>query len=108
MLGVGLDKPEVFYRDGCANLERGCSVSRANSPHLVPQLTHVKLSFTVLCCTSACNNINKNQAIHAIIFFSILKINGTGEQVDLKSSSYKMIILSHAVLLRLQKMTCMY
>ena len=104
---MGLDKPEVSYSVRQFG-ELVLCVSRAKSVHRVPQLFHVTLSFTVLCYTSACSNINKNQAIHAIIFFSILKINDSEGQVGLKSSSYKMIVLGHAVLLRLQKITYMY
>lgn len=83
-------------------------VSRANSVYLVPQLSRVTLSFMVLCYTSICSNINKNQEVHAIIFFSILKINSSEGQVGLKSSSYKITVLGHAVLLRLQKINYMY
>ena len=83
-------------------------VSRANSVRLLPLVTHVTLSFTVLCYSSSCSNMIKNQAISTIIFLSILKINGSEVQIVLKSSSYKIIILGRAVLLRLQKMTYMY
>jgi len=75
---------------------------------LLPLVTHVTLSFTVLCYSSSCSNMIKNQAISTIIFLSILKINGSEVQIVLKSSSYKIIILGRAVLLRLQKMTYMY
>lgn len=51
--------------------------------YLVPYVT---LSFTVVCYTSAHSNINKNQAIYSIVFFSVLKINGSEGQVSLKSS----------------------